>query len=265
MEMAFEQQTLLRILFSVGGLFLFWGLAFCFPFRNSEPLKNKQRWLTNLLFNFGNGFLVYLLIPFTLIELSQSRSFSELALIDLNQLPTGFGLVLGVLILDLAIYWQHRLSHSWKWFWRLHRMHHSDIEIDTTTAGRFHTLEIFISFVFKALIVVSLGIPALAILIFEILLNFSSLFNHSNFSLPSKLEKLIRWILITPDVHRIHHSTRPNEMHRNFGFSISTWDYIFGSFKAVSKDNPQTMDVGLKQFREQEDQSLLKLFLQPFK
>ena len=263
MDAVIEHQTLLRTSFSFGGLFLFWSLALAFPYRKNQGLKNKKRWITNLVLNFGNGLMVFLITPLSLVQISSLDSFRAYNIISLND-GSLFKIVLAVIIFDLAIYWQHRLTHKIPILWRLHRVHHSDIEFDTTTAGRFHAIEILLSYFLKALIIILLGLPAVAIIIFEILLNFSALFNHSNFHFPKRWEGLLKYLVITPDLHRIHHSTVHNEMNCNFGFSISLWDRLFKSYKEISRDNPQTMDIGLKQFRSSQEQGLLSLLKQPF-
>ncbi len=247
-----------RIFFSVGGLIFFWGISLLFPYRNIKKEFTWNRWKNNLFFNFFNALVVKILAPLTLIQIAQSEGPITFSL------PLWLKILLGILVLDVVIYWQHRFFHKYPLLWRLHRVHHCDVEFDTTTAGRFHTIEILISFGIKAFFVFLLPIPAQAVLIFEILLNFSSLFNHSNFEFPQPLEKIIRLFVITPHLHRVHHSTRREEMNSNFGFSVSWWDFLFGSLKLDAKELGNQMDIGLKQWRQDKDQKLWNLIINPF-
>jgi sterol desaturase/sphingolipid hydroxylase (fatty acid hydroxylase superfamily) len=252
-----------RAFFSLGGLAFFLTLGWIWAYRKNQGLYNKERWFNNLALTFGNGLLVYAIVPITLIELSLSEAFKKWSLINFHSDQFWLQFIFGMILLDLVIYWQHRLTHKIPLLWRLHRVHHSDIEFDTTTAGRFHTLEIFFSFIVKGAFVVLFDLNASTIVAFEILLNFSSLFNHTNIHFPSKVEKVLRWFVITPDLHRIHHSTYHNEMNRNFGFSISIWDRIFKSFKGQGREDQQEMIIGLRQFRSKKSQSLWGLIKQP--
>ena len=258
MRFLVENQTAIRIFFSFGGLLLFWGLALLIPYRSGKELLNKKRLLTNLTLNFGNGALVALVVPITLIQISTSTQLAKFSIFSLPTQNFWVQLTFGVVLLDLVIYWQHRLTHEIPLLWRMHRVHHSDIEFDTTTAGRFHTLEIFFSFGVKAFFVVLFGLNAESIIIFEIILNFTAMFNHSNFTFPTKIEKTLRYFLITPSLHRIHHSTHHEEFNRNYGFSVPFWDRIFSSFLNKNKENQKDMLIGLKKFRSKEEQNFFE-------
>jgi sterol desaturase/sphingolipid hydroxylase (fatty acid hydroxylase superfamily) len=264
-ESLFSQTQSLRLFSSLGFLAFFWGLALLIPFRKSKEIQNPKRWFNNLIFNFGNGFLVFLVMPLSLIELSQSEWTSSYSILAADTLPPAAHVILSVLLLDFVIYWQHRLFHFVPALWRLHRLHHSDTEFDTTTAGRFHSFEIFLSFFIKATFVILFSIPAAAIIAFEILLNAAALFNHSNFQLPASLEKVFRRIIITPDIHRTHHSVEHDHMNSNFGFSISLWDQIFKTFRTQPQEVQASMPIGLKEFRSPKEQTFLSLFMQPFR
>lgn len=258
-------QDFWRGLFSFGGLVAFWGISLLIPFRRDKALQNPKRWLTNLTLTFGNAFLVRLLVPISLVQVASSNDLKDYAIFDLSSLAPGLSFALGLVILDMALYWQHRLTHQIPILWRLHRVHHSDIDFDTTLAGRFHTFEILFSFAFKGLFVVAFHLSPATIVGFEILLNFSSLFNHSNFDFPKPIEKVLRLFLITPGLHRIHHSTFREEMNSNYGFSTSVWDRLFFSYTEKGQENPKTMKIGLNQFRDDDQQSLWQLLLQPFR
>jgi sterol desaturase/sphingolipid hydroxylase (fatty acid hydroxylase superfamily) len=153
--------------------------------------------------------------------------------------------------LDFAIYLQHVMFHAVPLLWRLHMVHHADLDIDATTGVRFHVLEILISMGIKMAAVVLLGAPALAVLIFEVLLNATSMFSHGNARMPAWLERLLRLFVVTPDMHRVHHSIHPNETNSNFGFNAPWWDYLFGTYKAQPADGHEGMTIGLEQFRDE--------------
>ena len=185
-------------------------------------------------------------------------------LFNIITLPSLLSIFLFLLIFDLAIYFQHRLFHSLPWLWRLHRMHHSDLDYDITTGSRFHPGSIFMSGLIKLALVMLLGAPVIAIVIAEILLNGTSMFNHSNIRLPIKFEKKLRWFIVTPDMHRVHHSIDEHEHNCNFGFNFPWWDRLFGSYLAAPKMSQTQMTLGLKGFQEASQNKLLAMLLQPF-
>jgi len=183
----------------------------------------------------------------------------------LNGLPPAAGVIFGLLVLDVAIYWQHRLLHMIPLLWRLHRVHHADTGFDVTTGVRFHPVEMLLSMGIKLGIIFLLGIPALAVLIFEILLSAGSLFTHANLYLPLAFEKRLRWIFVTPEMHRVHHSWHRDETDSNYGFHLSAWDRIFGSYRDQPRDGHTKMTIGLHEFRERGEQTLFALLLNPFR
>ncbi len=170
-----------------------------------------------------------------------------------------------LLLLDLAIYAQHIASHRWRWFWRLHQVHHSDIDFDATTAVRFHPLEIVVSMLYKVVLVLLLGPDPLAVIAFEIILNGCALFNHGNVSLPPQAEQNLRYLLVTPDMHRVHHSARQAEMDSNYGFSLSCWDRLFKTYRAEPNLPHTEMTIGLKGFRETRELGFMQLLVMPFR
>ena len=183
----------------------------------------------------------------------------------LHTLPNWAGIISGIILLDVAIYWQHRFLHIIPIFWRLHRVHHADIGFDVTTGVRFHPLEILLSMAIKLGLIALLGIPALAVLLFEIALSTGSLFTHSNIGLPVSLDRRLRWLFVTPDMHRIHHSVHKDETNSNFGFHLSIWDRLFGTYCAMPRDGQTTMQIGLHEFREQREQTLWSLLINPLR
>jgi sterol desaturase/sphingolipid hydroxylase (fatty acid hydroxylase superfamily) len=180
-------------------------------------------------------------------------------------LPCWAAIVAGVVALDLVIYAQHVVFHHVPVLWRLHRMHHADLDIDVTTGVRFHPLEILLSLAIKMAAVVALGVPALAVLIFEVLLNATSMFNHSNVALPPRLESIARWIVVTPQMHQVHHSIERAETDSNFGFNLPWWDRLFGTYRAEPASGEQAMTIGLPIFREINESRVVRLLTQPFR
>jgi sterol desaturase/sphingolipid hydroxylase (fatty acid hydroxylase superfamily) len=178
--------------------------------------------------------------------------------------PVWISVAVSVVTLDFAIYLQHVLFHAVPLLWRLHRMHHADLDIDVTTGVRFHPIEIALSMCIKLMVVVALGAPALAVLIFEVLLNATSLFNHGNIRIPLPFDRVLRWLVVTPDMHRVHHSWHPDETNSNFGFNLPWWDRLLGTYKDQPRDGHQGMTIGINQFREPSWERLDRMLIQPF-
>ncbi len=259
-----------RLAFFIGGLFVFTILGVIFSYRISSfsSSYNKAgrlyRWINNLLLGVSGAIVsrfLYFLFPIA-ISASYSQNKGLFSLIELNLF---WRVLLCVIVLDLLIYFQHLVFHKVPILWRLHRVHHTDTEFDTTTALRFHPLEIALSILIKSLFVFILGIDPLSLLVFEIVLNFSAMFNHSNFSLPRYIEKLCVQIIVTPDMHRIHHSVIKNETNSNYGFCLSVWDKVFKTYLSQPISNPRLMDIGLEDNRGIEDHRLDHLLKQPFR
>jgi sterol desaturase/sphingolipid hydroxylase (fatty acid hydroxylase superfamily) len=175
------------------------------------------------------------------------------------------GVVVSVIVLDLAIYLQHVLFHAVPALWRLHRMHHADLEFDVTTGLRFHPIEILLSMMIKLAVVAALGTPAVAVLIFEVLLNATSMFSHSNVRIPLGLDRVLRWFVVTPDMHRVHHSILSRETNSNFGFNVPWWDRLFGTYRPQPAAGHETMTIGIEQFRDPRELGLDRMLLQPFR
>lgn len=252
-----------RLIFSALGFALFLGLGTAFPFRPIFKETVIKRWTSNSLITVFNTFLVKFFLPLGLIQLASLYQTDGIMQKTFGQ--SWLNLFLSLLLLDLIIYWQHRLFHHLPTLWRLHRVHHSDTEFDTTTALRFHTIEIFLSLAIKAFAIFIFGFSAVAILIFEIILNFSAMFNHGNFSLPKAGEKAIVCFFVTPDMHRVHHSIEIHETNSNFGFCLSIWDRLFGSYIKEPERSPVAMPIGLQDFRDSSENTFPKLLTQPFR
>jgi sterol desaturase/sphingolipid hydroxylase (fatty acid hydroxylase superfamily) len=179
--------------------------------------------------------------------------------------PAWLAIPVAVLMLDLAIYWQHRLMHAWPLLWRLHRVHHCDTGFDVTTGVRFHPLEIALSMGIKLGLITVLGPHPAAVLAFEVLLSLGSLFTHTDIALPRVLDRRLRLLFVTPSMHRIHHSTRRFETDSNYGFHLSVWDRLFGSYTVAPVEDERHMPIGLEDWREPRDQGLVPLLLNPFR
>jgi len=226
--------------------------------------KRRLRWPANLgivALNVG----VLLLLPVSAVGAALFAVFNQLGLFIQLRLPLWPSIILSLLILDLAIYWQHRLFHAIPRAWRIHRMHHTDTEFDVTTALRFHPLEIVISMCIKAAVIIAFGMPLLAVIAFEVILNATAMFNHANIKLPATVDKILRLIIVTPDMHRVHHAVYDAEYNRNYGFNLSIWDRIFGSYTAQPRDGHAQMQIGQRRYRDAVEARLDKLLTQPFR
>ena len=222
-----------------------------------------QRTATNVALVVIDTLLLRVAFPLLAFDLALRMEAQGAGL--LHSLPPAAAVVTGILLLDLAIYWQHRLLHVVPALWRLHRVHHADIGFDVTTALRFHPVEIVVSMLIKLGLIALLGVPPIAVLVFELALNAGALFTHANFALPSKLDRRLRWLIVTPDMHRIHHSVHNDETNSNYGFHLSVWDRLFGSYRAEPRDAQDSMAIGLAEFRDNREQTLWALLLNPFR
>lgn len=219
--------------------------------RRKLSLQRPWRWSSNLGLLVVNSLLVRLLVPLTAVggaELARSHGWGLLNLVDW---PSWLEVSLSVLILDLAIFAQHVTFHKIPWLWRLHMVHHADLDFDVTTGLRFHSLEIFLSAVVKLAVIGLLGPAAVAVVIFEVLLNATSMFNHSNVRMPGPVERLLRTVLVTPDMHRVHHSVLRSESNSNFGFNLPWWDYLFRTYVAEPQQGHEGMVIGLEDWRDE--------------
>ncbi|MCB1844207.1 MAG: sterol desaturase family protein [Halioglobus sp.] len=228
-----------------------------------EVTGGWQRSLTNLLLIVAGTLILRLAFPLLAFDLALRLEPDGGGLNRV--LPYWAAVATGMLVLDFAIYWQHRLLHVIPPLWRLHRVHHADTGFDATTAVRFHPFEIALSMLIKLGLIALFGIPALAVLFFEILLSAGALFTHANIRLPDVFERRLRWLLVTPEMHRIHHSVHKEETNSNYGFHLSIWDRIFGSYRDEPRDGQTTMQIGLHEFRGRDDQTLWALLINPFR
>ena len=233
--------------------------------RRSQQLGRGMRWPGNLGIVALDTLLVRLAFPITAVGLALLVEARGWGLLNAFSVPGWIAIPLAVILLDLAIYSQHVLFHAVPTLWRLHRMHHADQEIDVTTGVRFHPIEIALSMVIKFAVIVVLGTPAIAVVIFEVLLNATSMFSHSNVVMPTWLDRVLRWIVVTPDMHRIHHSIVVPETNSNFGFNLPWWDRMFGTYRDEPAAGHDGMTIGIGQFREPTEQRLDHMLTQPFR
>ena len=218
--------------------------------RRVLSVSKLQRWSNNLGLLLLNSFVLRLLFPAAAVGIAYTVGQMGWGLFNQLELPFWIEVATAVLLLDLAIYLQHLLMHRMPILWRLHRVHHADLDIDLTTGSRFHTIEIVVSMLIKWAVIAALGPALLAVLIFEILLNGMALFNHANVRLPRATDRLLRYLLVTPDMHRVHHSILRNETDSNYGFNLSLWDRAFGTYVDQPAHGHQGMTIGIPGFRD---------------
>lgn len=258
-----NREYILRVGFFFG-IFVMIALWEAVAARRKLGVPKAHRWASNLGIVFLNTILVYWLLPVTavgLASLSQERSWG---LLNNFSLPAAPALILGIIAMDLAIYLQHVMFHAVPILWRLHRVHHVDLDFDVTTGLRFHPLEIVLSMLIKLAVVVMLGPSPMAVIIFEILLNGTSMFNHGNIAIPQNLDRTLRLFVVTPDMHRVHHSILIWETNSNFGFNLPWWDRLFGTYRSQPSAGHEGMTIGNSDFRDRRSWSLLWMIALPF-
>jgi len=233
--------------------------------RRARSVSRWVRWPNNIAITAVNTVILRILFPAAAVGLALLGEARGWGLLNALALPQWLKIAAAVAALDLIIYLQHVMFHAVPALWRLHRMHHADLDIDVTTGARFHPVEILLSMLIKLAAVAALGAPALAVLIFEVLLNATSMFNHSNVRMPAALDRALRWLVVTPDMHRVHHSIVPRETNSNFGFNAPWWDRLFGTYRAQPEAGHDGMTIGIAQFREPRELWLDRLLIQPLR
>ncbi|MES2666672.1 MAG: sterol desaturase family protein [Pseudomonadota bacterium] len=257
-----EAPIRLTVFLTVLAGMMVWELAA--PHRRQD-LPRLLRWSNTFALVALDAALIRVLFPVAAVGMAvwaQERGLGLFALVDW---PVWAEALLAILILDLAIWTQHLVFHAVPWLWRLHRMHHADPCVDAVTGLRFHPAEIVLSMLIKLVVIALLGPPAVAVLLFEVVLNASSLFNHANIRLPARVERLTRLVLVTPDMHRIHHSALRAETDSNYGFTVPWWDRIFGTYRAAPVAGQDGVVTGIGAFASPRDQWLDRLLLQPLR
>jgi sterol desaturase/sphingolipid hydroxylase (fatty acid hydroxylase superfamily) len=231
-----------------------------------SPVRAVKRWFSNFSMVLLGAVVARIIIPAGLAAIAIYAQNKDLGMWNNISITLWLSVPISVLLFDCLIYWQHRVFHRIPMFWRIHRVHHADPHLDASTGLRFHPLEIALSLMVKIVAVLLLGAPVLAILIFEVLLNATSIFNHSNIKLPIKVDKLLRIFIVTQAMHRIHHSQVVSETDSNFGFNLSIWDRFFGSYIEEAKSGDDGIKLGLKEYSSpQTNTSLKALLLMPFR
>lgn len=232
--------------------------------KRALSVSKATRWLNNLGIVFFNTFLLRVLFPLMAVGLAAIAEKENWGFLNNFVLPYGVKFLSAIIFLDFAIYMQHVMVHAIPLLWRLHRMHHADLDYDVTTGSRFHPLEIILSMIIKMFVVAALGAPPESVVIFEILLNATAMFNHGNIKLPANMDSILRLLIVTPDMHRVHHSAKPRETNSNYGFSFPWWDGFFGTYCAQPEEGHLKMTIGLNQFREIKFLKFHWLLIQPF-
>lgn len=223
-----------------------------------------RRWSKHLSLSIISKAMIRLVFPLLLLQTAWIAEKSHQGVLNKTAMPFFLKVIIGILALDLLIYFQHRLMHRYKWLWFCHRVHHIDKEIDVSTGIRFHPFEELVSMAIKSFGVVFLGVPVLAALLFEIILNFGALFTHANIALSEKAEKYLRYFIVTPGMHRIHHSDRQDEYTTNFGFCLILWDKLFSTYKEKPFAGESRLVFGQEEYREEKYQTLEIMLLLPF-
>jgi len=259
----FRGETAIRISCFFGVLVLMAVAEAVFP-RRQRRRGTAVRWANNFGLVLLNTLVMRVLLPMGAVGVAVFAEERGFGLLNQLSISPWITVPAAVVLLDLVIYLQHVLFHAFPMLWRLHMVHHADLDFDVSTGLRFHTLEILLSMGIKMGAIVLLGAPALAVLLFEVLLNATSMFNHANLRLPPRLDRVLRLLLVTPDMHRVHHSAIARETNSNFGFNLPWWDFLFGTYRAQPVKGHESMTIGLSQFRERRVQHLDWMLALPF-
>ncbi|HUQ35265.1 MAG TPA: sterol desaturase family protein [Aestuariivirga sp.] len=257
-----ETQARLVFFFSILAVMAAWEVM---TPRRRQEIPRLLRWGNNLGVVVIDTLLVRLTFPLLAVGMAVLAAERGWGLLNIFAVSGWLAFLLSLLLLDLAIYLQHVMFHAVPALWRLHRMHHADLEFDVTTGLRFHPIEILLSMGLKLALVVVFGPPAVAVLVFEILLNGTSMFSHSNIRIPLGLDRILRLIVVTPDMHRVHHSIHAFETNSNFGFNLPWWDRLLGTYRAEPREAHESMTIGIEQFRTPRELWLDRMLLQPLR
>ncbi len=252
--MANEVPIRLGFFFGIFALMAVWEILA--PTR-ALTVSKAVRWANNLGLVFFNSFILRLVFPAAAVGVAAFAAENGWGLLNYYSLPAMVAVVVSIIAMDFVIYLQHVMVHAVPALWRLHRVHHADLDYDVTTGARFHTVEIMLSMLIKFATIIVLGPPVVAVVIFEVVLNATAMFNHGNVSLPKGLDRVLRWFLVTPDMHRVHHSVEDDEANSNFGFSLPWWDRLFGTYRDQPRGGHEGMTIGIHTFRTMKQVSWL--------
>lgn len=260
-----DHEPLIRLAFFVGVFVLLATWETLAP-RRAPTVSKGQRWAANLGLVVLNTTLLRLVLPLAAVGLAAFASQNGWGLLNEFAVPVWLAVPLAVIAMDFMIWLQHVMVHAVPALWRLHRVHHADLDYDLTTGARFHPIEIFLSMGLKFAAIVVLGPPVVAVFIFEVLLNATAMFNHGNVRLPAALDRVLRWVVVTPDMHRVHHSVEDDESNANFGFNLPWWDRVFGTYRAQPRAGHVAMTIGIHSHRDPEDVARLQgMLMLPFR
>lgn len=256
-------ENVIRLSIFIGVLLFISGLEAIFPKKARTQLR-KNRWITHIGLSIIDTVAVRLLGPIVALAVAGWAIANNVGLFNLTDWPTWSEIALAFILLDFGIYLQHIATHKIPILWRIHKVHHSDLDLDASSALRFHPIEIMLSMIYKCGLVLLIGPAVIAVLIFEICLNASAIFNHANLALPNWCDRFLRLFIVTPDMHRVHHSVVPNETDRNFGFNFSIWDRFFRTYRAQPEAGHDKMTIGLSEHQTSEPTGLIWSLKLPF-
>ena len=248
-EVVLKNEMLIRLGFFFG-VFALMALWEVLAPRRALTVSKAVRWLNNLTLVFLNSFVLRVMFPAAAVGMAAFASEQGWGIFNYYDVSPVIAVVASVIVLDFIIYLQHVMVHAVPVLWRLHRVHHADLDFDVTTGARFHTLEIILSMLIKFATIAVLGPPVVAVVIFEVVLNATAMFNHSNVRLPLGLDRILRWIVVTPDMHRVHHSVEDDEANSNFGFNLPWWDRLFGTYRDQPRAGHEGMTIGIHTYRD---------------
>ena len=255
-EMILQNEMLIRLgfFFGIFALMAIWEVA---APRRALTISKTVRWANNLGLVFLNSFILRLMFPAAAVGMAAFADEQGWGVFNYYDVPPVIAVVAAVVVMDFVIYLQHVMVHAVPALWRLHRVHHADLDFDVTTGARFHPIEIILSMLIKFATIAVLGPPVVAVVIFEVVLNATAMFNHSNVRLPIGLDRVVRWIVVTPDMHRVHHSVEDDEANSNFGFNLPWWGRLFGTYKDQPRSGHENMSIGIHTYRDPKLVSLL--------
>ncbi len=237
----------LGFFFGVLGVMALWEIA---SPRRALSVSKIVRWINNLGIVVLNSIVLRLLFPTAAIGVAAFAATNAWGIFNHFEVPYPLAVLASIVALDFIIYLQHVMVHAVPILWRLHRVHHADLDFDVTTGARFHPIEIILSVLIKFAAILLLGPPLLAVVIFEVILNATAMFNHSNIRIPPAIDRVLRWFVVTPDMHRVHHSVYDDETNSNFGFNLPWWDRLFGTYRAQPRDGHTNMTIGINTYRD---------------
>ena len=255
-EFIVNHEIIIRLGFFFGILLAMalWELAL--P-RRVSMVSKLLRWINNVGIVFLNSLLLHIIFPMAAAGVAMFAHGHEWGLFNYFKVTYWVAAVLSVVVMDFAIYLQHVMFHAVPVFWRIHRMHHADLDFDVTTGIRFHPIEIVLSMLIKFAIIIVLGPPIVSVIVFEVLLNATSMFNHGNVWIPHKIDRILRWFAVTPDMHRVHHSVEAYETNTNFGFNMPWCDRLLGTYRDQPQMGHEGMTIGLQGFRDTKSCTML--------